>query len=75
MSTDDGSDLDIECTQLYSLQLEDKLADVTQELEEELQGGLCEEGAAYIIGSSKAFASLGSQVCDIDNKSFHNVCF
>ena len=62
MSTDDGSNLDIDCTQLYSLQLEDKLNDLTIDLEQEIDGGLCDEGAAAIEGSSKVFAALGNQV-------------
>ena len=62
MSTHDGSSLDIECIQQYSLQLEIKLTSLTVELEELLSNGMCEEGTAYVAGSSKAFASLGNQV-------------
>ena len=62
MSTQDASDLDIECTQLYSLQIEDMLTRLTADLGEELAHGMCEADAAYVAGSSRAFASLGSQV-------------
>ena len=64
MSTADGTDLDIECTQLYSLQLEEKVLDLKAELEQQLAEGLCDggPGVAQVSAASKAFASLGSQV-------------
>ena len=62
MSTEDGSNLDIDCTQLYSLQLEEKITTLTSDLQEELDGGLCDEDTALIAGSSKVFSAIGNQV-------------
>ena len=62
MSTEDGSNLDIDCIQLYSLQLEDKLRDLTAALEAELEQGLCDEGIALMGGYSKVFSAIGNQV-------------
>ena len=62
MSTADGSNLDMECTQLYSLQLEDKITDLTTELVAELEQGMCDEGDAVMAGSSKVFSAIANQV-------------
>ena len=61
MSTDDGSSLDIDCVQLYSLQLEDKLTDLQTDLEAALEEGLCEDGDVVVSGSTKIFSALGNQ--------------
>ena len=62
LSTDDGSDLDLDCIGKYSTEWESKAAAMMGTINQALVGGLCDEDVASVISYTGAFASLGSQV-------------